>query len=292
MLAGGLGKRLRRTVPDLPKPLAPVGGRSFLEVLLISLGRKGFNRVILSLGYMADKVVTHFGCRFAGMELVHEVERTPLGTGGAVRQALSRCREDHAFVFNGDTFLDLDAAAVEALWQRERAPVIVAREVADTARYGCLEIWNGRVTGFSEKSASGPGLVNGGCYLFPIDLFDGFLFGRSFSLEVDFLPKAVIHRQFRVFVSKGRFIDIGTPEDYARAEVELTETGPLSRDQSTACSSPARRRTGCPHPQDARMPLRYRWSALSGEGAGSRCSEETYLPPSGCTTDCQRWKSR
>ena len=184
--------------------------------------------MILSLGYMADKVIVHFGHRFAGMELVHEVERTPLGTGGAVRQALSRCREDHVFVFNGDTFLNLDTAAVEALWRRERAPVIVAREVDDAARYGRLETREGRVTGFTEKGAPGPGLINAGCYVFPADLFDGFSSGRSFSLEADFLPEAVVQRQFCVFVSKGRFIDIGTPEDYARAESELMETADRS----------------------------------------------------------------
>lgn len=225
VLAGGLGRRLRRAVPDLPKPLAPVGGRPFLEVLLTALGGRGFRRVILSLGYMAEKVVSCFGCRFAGMELVHEVEPTPLGTGGAIRRALARCREDHVFVFNGDTFLDLDTAGVEALWRRERAPVIVAREVADAARYGHLEVRNGRVRGFSEKASPGHALVNAGCYLFPTDLLDGFPLGQAFSLEADFLPVAVIRQEFSVFISRGRFIDIGTPEDYARAESELAKTG-------------------------------------------------------------------
>ena len=112
--------------------------------------------MILSLGYMADKVIVHFGHRFAGMELVHEVERTPLGTGGAVRQALSRCREDHVFVFNGDTFLNLDTAAVEALWRRERAPVIVAREVDDAARYGVPGDSRGTGYGLHGKGSSRP----------------------------------------------------------------------------------------------------------------------------------------
>ena len=90
VLAGGVGTRLRQVVPDLPKPMAPVAGRPFLEILLYFLARKGFTRVVLSLGFMADKVVAHFGDQFAGMELVYEIEHTPLGTGGAVRLGLTR----------------------------------------------------------------------------------------------------------------------------------------------------------------------------------------------------------
>ncbi len=71
ILAGGFGTRLREVVPDLPKPMAPVAGKPFLEILLNSLKQKGFNRVILSLGYMADKVVSHFGNSHNGIDLVY-----------------------------------------------------------------------------------------------------------------------------------------------------------------------------------------------------------------------------
>ena len=221
ILAGGRGERLRRAVPDLPKAMAPVAGRPFLEIVLASLGGKGFRRAILSLGYMADKVVGHFGRRFAGMELVHEIERAPLGTGGGARLALARCRDDHALVLNGDTFLDFDAAGVEALWRRERAPVVVAREMSDTARYGRIETRDGHVSGLTEKGAPGPGLISAGHYLLPTGILDGFPPGLPFSLETDFLAEAVSRRPFRVFVSEGRFIDIGVPEDYARAGREI-----------------------------------------------------------------------
>lgn len=222
VLAGGFGTRLKQIVPDLPKPMAPVAGRPFLEILLTFLARKGFRRVVLSLGYLADKVVSHFGDRFAGMELVFEIERTPLGTGGAVRQALTQCRDNHVFVFNGDTFLDLEVADVEAHWQAHHAPIIVAREVADTARYGRLEESDGRVVGFSEKGVAGPGLINAGCYVLPAEILDAFAPGRPFSLEADFLAKAVKFQRFDLFVSSGHFIDIGMPEDYARAQAELS----------------------------------------------------------------------
>ncbi len=222
VLAGGFGTRLREIVPDLPKPMAPVAGRPFLEILLTVMAKKGFSRVVLSLGYMADKVISYFGDRFAGMELLYEVEKSPLGTGGAVRQALSRCNEDHVFVFNGDTYLDLEVAGVETHWQRHHVPIIVARDVSDTARYGRLITENERVIGFSEKGMAGPGLINAGCYVLPVTLLDHFLLGQTFSLETDFLAKAVGSERIDMFVTNGHFIDIGVPEDYLRAQVELS----------------------------------------------------------------------
>lgn len=221
VLAGGFGTRLREVVPDLPKPMAPVAGRPFLEILLHALASKGFCRVVLSLGFMADKVVAYFGDHFAGMELVYEVEDTPLGTGGAVRQALTRCTEDHVFVFNGDTYLDLEVADVEAHWQAHHEPIIVAREVPDTARYGRLNTVEDRVIGFLEKGMAGPGLINAGCYVLPVAILNKFALGQAFSLETDYLAKTVGVQRTDLFVTGGHFIDIGVPEDYARAQSEL-----------------------------------------------------------------------
>lgn len=221
ILAGGFGTRLREVVPDVPKPMAPVVGRPFLEILLSSLAQKGFERVVLSLGFMSDTVIEYFGEQFAGMELVYEVENTPLGTGGAVRQALTRCIEDHVFVFNGDTYLDLEVADVEAQWQAHHAPIIVAREVPDTARYGRLNTEEQRVIGFLEKGMAGAGLINAGCYVLPVDILDEFTLGQAFSLETDYLAKTVGMQRTDLFVTNGHFIDIGVPEDYARAQSEL-----------------------------------------------------------------------
>ncbi|NOT82076.1 MAG: NTP transferase domain-containing protein [Gallionella sp.] len=221
ILAGGFGTRLRQVVPDLPKPMASVAGRPFLEILLTALARKGFSRVVLSLGYLSEKVVAYFGDQFAGIELVYEIEDTPLGTGGAIRQALGRCKADHVFVFNGDTYLDVEASDIEAHWQAHHAPIIVARALPDTARYGRLDVVNDRVLGFSEKGLVGSGLINAGCYVLPRDILDEYPCGQPFSLEVDFLAKAVTQQRFDAFVTMGHFIDIGIPEDFARAQTEL-----------------------------------------------------------------------
>lgn len=221
VLAGGFGTRLQQVVPDLPKPMAPIAGRPFLEILLGTLARKGVDRVVLSLGFMAEKISGYFGLKFAGMELIYVVEDKPLGTGGAVRLAMEKCQKDHFFVFNGDTFLDLEMDALDQHWHQNQRPVIVARHVPDTARYGRLLVAKGRVTGFTEKGENGLGLINAGCYVFNRGQLDGFALNQAFSLELDYLAKVVSESQFDVFVTSGQFIDIGVPEDYHRAQNEL-----------------------------------------------------------------------
>lgn len=218
VLAGGLGTRLRDVVSDVPKPMAPVAGRPFLEILLSTLASKGFDRAILSVGHMAAAITGHFGATFQGMALAYEIESTPLGTGGATRAALNRCKEGHAFIFNGDTYLDLEMDEVEALWYEAHSPIIVARRVADTTRYGRLDVEQGQVKRFREKGIPGDGLINAGTYVLPRDALARFPLGTPFSLETDYLARAVGEIEFRAFVTRGLFIDIGLPEDYLRAQ--------------------------------------------------------------------------
>ena len=221
VLAGGFGTRLREVVPDLPKPMASIAGRPFLEILLSMLARKGFTRVVLSLGFMADNIIEHFGDNYLGMALVHEVESQPLGTGGAIRAALACCVTDHIFVFNGDTYLDLEVDELEHLWQAGRHPVIVVREVPDTARFGSVELYEGRINAFLEKGGAGPGLINAGCYVLPKNALNDFPLGQPFSLETEFFIKQLQRIRFDGFITHGRFIDIGVPDDYALAQTAL-----------------------------------------------------------------------
>jgi D-glycero-alpha-D-manno-heptose 1-phosphate guanylyltransferase len=223
VLAGGFGTRLKKVVPDLPKPMAPIGGRPFLEILLSTLARKGFTRVVLSLGFMSEKIISYFGDNYQGMELIYEVESKPLGTGGAIRAALTHCLADHAFIFNGDTYLDLEVDELESLWRERHNPVIVVREVPDTSRFGRVDMNDGCVTRFLEKGEAGFGLINAGCYLLPKHGLDDFLLGQTFSIETEFFIKYLECVRFEGFITKGRFIDIGVPEDYAFAQIELAE---------------------------------------------------------------------
>lgn len=221
ILAGGLGRRLRSVVTDVPKPMALVAGRPFLELLLAHLARNRFERVVVSVGYKAEMISGHFGDSWRGLSLDYAVEQAPLGTGGAIRSALARCESPHAHVFNGDTYLGLDCATTEALREASGLPIIVGLNVDDTARYGRLEIDdNNRILRFLEKEASGgPGLINAGCYVVPRDIAEDFPAAESFSFETDYLRAAVARRVFLMHCADAEFIDIGTPEDYARAQV-------------------------------------------------------------------------
>lgn len=221
VLAGGFGTRLRQVVTDVPKPMAPIAGRPFLEILLGELALKGFSRVVLSLGFMAEKISGHFGPRFAGLNLAYVVEDTPLGTGGATRLAATACAQDHVFVFNGDTYLDLEVDLLERQWLAKRHPIVVGRQVPDTTRYGRLVVDGDRIISFAEKGIAGPGLINAGCYVLATDALAQFPLNQTFSIETDYLVPEVARETVEVFVSEGEFIDIGIPEDYACAQTLL-----------------------------------------------------------------------
>lgn len=222
VLAGGFGTRLRKVVADVPKPMAPIAGRPFLEIVLGTLARKGFSRVVLALGFMAEKITSHFGSNFAGLELAYVIEDTPLGTGGATRLAAEACTKDHVFVFNGDTYLDLETGLLEKQWLANRHPVVVGRQVPDTLRYGRLVVDGKRLTRFAEKGIAGSGLINAGCYVLATGALAQFPLHQPFSIETDYLVPEVARGTVEVFVTDGMFIDIGIPEDYARAQQLLT----------------------------------------------------------------------
>ena len=221
ILAGGLGTRLQKLLPDLPKPMAPIQGRPFLEFVLTHLSLNGFQHVILSLGYRAEKIKDYFGEYFLGMKLSYVIEDYPLGTGVGMRLAVQKSVESHVYIFNGDTFLDLDFCKIEELWQSEKIPTVVIRPVQDSSRYGKITVEDGRITGFIEKGVPGPGYANAGCYILPQEAIDLFAPGEPFSFELDYLAKEVSRRVIGYYVEDGYFIDIGVPEDYQRAKIEL-----------------------------------------------------------------------
>lgn len=219
VLAGGLGTRLSGVVPDLPKPLAPVAGRPFLSFVLDALEAGGFDSVVLAVGHRADAIRDCYGDRHGSMRLAYSVESTPLGTGGAIALALRQTSGAEVFVLNGDTFVELDFGAMRALHVREAERLTMAAQAVDDAgRYGTLDVRGDHVHAFVEKGRSGPGLINAGVYLLRRDLLGTDAGSHAFSFESDFLmPRAAAIRA-RAFRTHGLFIDIGIPEDYARAQ--------------------------------------------------------------------------
>lgn len=218
ILAGGYGTRLRKVVADVPKPMAPIAGRPFLEIQLGMLRSRGFGHAVLAIGYLGHTIVEHFGDRFGDLELSYAIEDTPLGTGGAVQRALRECRSDRAFVFNGDTYLELDFEAADRLWRADHRGVLVARTVPDTARYGRLAVAAGYVHGLIEKGAAGPGVINAGCYLLNRGQLEEYAAQPPFSFENDYLARRLLTEPFHLLLTDGLFIDIGVPEDFTRAQ--------------------------------------------------------------------------
>lgn len=218
VLAGGLGTRLRSVVKDIPKCMAPVAGEPFLSYVLEWLGRYGVSRVVLSVGYLRDEVINWVSGRSFPFEVVFAVEEEPLGTGGAIKYALSKCRERKVVVVNGDTFfpVDLDALPFDA-------PVTVALKPMESFdRYGAVDLApDGTITAFREKAPVKEGLINGGVYaLNGLDLGS---MPEKFSFEKDLLEPLSARGRVRGWVSDRYFLDIGVPEDYALAQTQLPQ---------------------------------------------------------------------
>jgi D-glycero-alpha-D-manno-heptose 1-phosphate guanylyltransferase len=228
LLVGGLGTRLRSVVSDVPKPLAPIEGRPFLDLLLEQLGRfPSVDRVVLAVGHLADHIVERYAAGSATRPaILFSREATPLGTGGAMRQALERCDSDPVLVMNGDSYFDLDFDGMRRAHESTDALLTVAvTEVPDCGRYGAVSVAPGgtRVLAFREKDGiAAPGLVNAGCYLVSRGALAHFPAGAS-SFERDVIPR-LLGGTF-AWVQGGRFIDIGTPETYALAQSVLRPPG-------------------------------------------------------------------
>lgn len=224
ILAGGLGTRLRPVVGDLPKPMADVAGKPFLWWLLKQLENQGLRDVYLSVGYRHEQVRAGMGERFGEMRLHYIIEDEPLGTGGAIRKAISGIPGEDVLVFNGDTLAVVDLAAFVADAEARGTDVaLAAASVPDATRYGTVEIdEDRRIRAFIEKGRKGPGLINAGVYhLRKAALADRADLPQRFSFEQDFLGRFIDEIYLGAFPGVRDFIDIGVPDDYAAAQTKV-----------------------------------------------------------------------
>ncbi|WP_298271469.1 nucleotidyltransferase family protein [Geobacter sp.] len=224
ILAGGFGTRLRSVVSDKSKVLAVVNGRPFISYLLDDLALAGVKRVILCTGYRGEQVEAELGAAYRGMELSYSRETSPLGTAGALRNAIPLLQDNRLIVMNGDSYFETDLPTFADLHGEKDATCSMALvHVPDTTRYGRVELdENLSVRHFIEKGEGrGPGTINAGIYLFERHVIDRIPPHREVSLEREILP-ALIGDKFFGFSSTGRFIDIGTPESYREAEQFFT----------------------------------------------------------------------
>jgi D-glycero-alpha-D-manno-heptose 1-phosphate guanylyltransferase len=224
ILAGGRGTRLKGVIDDVPKSLAPVNGRPFLEYQLDFLDRWGIKKVILSVGYQKEQIRLHFGEEYKSIKLLYSEEEEPLGTGGAILAAMRQVQGFAVFVFNGDTYFDVNLQRFDDFRKIKEADVCISlRFEIDPARYGLVEFDNNnRITHFFEKY-EGPdeGYINGGVYLIRRDYLLRFGLPEKFSFEQDFLQKYYQTEEFYGLRCFSYFRDIGVPEDYEKAQDEF-----------------------------------------------------------------------
>ena len=224
ILVGGSGTRLGALTAATPKPLLEVGGRPFLDVLLAELGRHGIEEVVLLASFEAAKVEAYSRdnpvARRFGMRLVLSVEPERAGTGGAVHHARSLA-ESEFLLLNGDSWFDINLLSLGTVPDAAGADVVMAvREIEDAARYGVVEMADGRVSGFLERPrAPGPGLVNAGVYLLRSAVFEAL--EPKCSFERDTLPRLTRAGRIAGARLSGYFIDIGVAETFSRAQTEI-----------------------------------------------------------------------
>ncbi len=222
ILAGGFGTRLKDVIVDLPKPMAPVNGRPFLDYQLDYLGKNGITKVCLSVGHLSQKIISHYGSAYKGIELSYAIEQEPLGTGGGIRLALENMAVANVLVLNGDSFFELDILAFYTQHINKNSNLSIAlRNVANASRYGAISInHNNQIISFKEKSGvTEPGYINAGVYIIERELFvTQTKSEQKFSVEKDFFEKRLTDLRIMGFVFDAYFIDIGVPEDYMKAQ--------------------------------------------------------------------------
>ena len=222
ILAGGKGTRLRSVVSGLPKPMAPILVRPFLEYQMDYWINQGVSHFILSVGYLGDAIINHFGDAYKGIAIKYAVEHDPLGTGGGLLLA-AQDLTDPFLVLNGDTFIDADLDIISKFHlNRQSKWTLLLFRTSQYNRYMGVDInQNGEIVSLKSKVKKSYNLANGGVYLIDPSALKKtpYKIGDKVSLEDELLPEFVSNGGILFGIEcKGRFIDIGTPEDYYQSK--------------------------------------------------------------------------
>ena len=223
ILAGGLGTRLRSEVQDVPKSMALINSRPFMEYLLDHLIAKGVTRIIFSVGYKSEFIQDHFSSKYKDCEIVYAIEETLLGTGGAIKNAMKYVQGQDVVVVNGDSmFLSDLQAQLDVHKKAEAIATLALKQMKDIERYGTVELnQQGRIIRFNEKQPLKEGLINAGSYIFNVNSFQAIEFPEKFSIEKDFFETCVDKENLLGYCSDGYFLDIGIPSDFKKAQYEI-----------------------------------------------------------------------
>ncbi len=207
--------------------MADIQGKPFLAYLVDFLSRQGFNKVLLSVGYKHEIIKNFLKTQYNHTTIEYVTEDTPLGTGGAIRESLGHIQGNEAVVLNGDTFFDIDLNAMYSFHQKQNTSLSIAvKPMHDFDRYGTIVLEKDRIVTFEEKAYKKFGYINGGIYIMNKSILN-FLeqYSGQFSFEADFLAKIVYTFTPSAFISEGYFVDIGIPEDYKKAQIDLVRIG-------------------------------------------------------------------
>lgn len=222
ILAGGFGTRLQAVVSDVPKPMAPINNEPFLNYVFDYLLHYKIEHVVLSTGYLADKISEHYKNEFQGIKISYTKEETPLGTGGGIRLAMTKCYTSDVLVLNGDSFFDVNIIDhFNNHISKQSDCSLALRKVDNAARYGTILLGTGNaVEAFKEKdNIEQAGLINGGVYILNRKLYlSKTNEAVPFSIEKDFYESRINELHIFGFEYDGYFIDIGIPEDYNKAQ--------------------------------------------------------------------------
>ena len=220
ILVGGMGTRLQSVVKDVPKPMADINGKPFLEYLMDNMLNFGATEFILCVGYLREVIIDYFGDNFKGVPVKYSVEEELLGTGGAIKQAFDLFDLDNAVIINGDTFVELDYAEFYKKMSGEKLGLSL-KYVENASRYGLVKTEGDRVVEFTEKKDTDEaGFINDGIYYVDKSLFERDL-PKKFSFEKEILEHEVKNLKPKFLKAEDYFIDIGLPESYAKACREL-----------------------------------------------------------------------
>ena len=217
ILAGGFGSRLRSVVSDRPKVLAEINGKPFITFILNKLENEGFKNIILSTGYMGDMIKKTIGKEYKGLTIKYFKEDKPLGTGGALKNIGKFIKEKNLLVMNGDTLHNINTRKLIDSLKGDN-DIILGIYKNDASRYGLLKIdRNKLILSFNEKNNKNKsGLINIGTYFLNKENLLKYN-DDIFSIENDYFPKRIKDKKLYVQISRGKFIDIGIPEDYFKA---------------------------------------------------------------------------
>jgi len=221
ILVGGLGLRLKSCLDNIPKALAEINGKPFLFWMLDYLKKQNIKKVILATGHMSNKIQHLIGDNWDGIEIIYSIENQPLGTGGAIKKALSKLDSNEVFVFNGDTWLTIDLKnfAEEVKIAGSNIGVALAK-VNNSSRYGLVNLKGDYIVKFLEKKLASPGYVNAGLYFLTNPFEISMPEKSNFSFEECILIPESKKSKLYGYKKTSNFIDIGIPEDFRRAQKE------------------------------------------------------------------------